>query len=123
MTILVQETQLQQEFTLNLTNLQLGAYYSFILTSQYSHQPLVIAATATVTNARYTTFTITFPTGFGDEHKNGIYNWELKTSTTTLEEGLVKIITEPGGGLGTTNFESGINKENRIADVFYRPNY
>jgi hypothetical protein len=123
MTILVQETQLQQEFTLNLTNLQLGAYYSFILTSQYSHQPLVIAATATVTNARYTTFSVTFPTGFGDEHKNGIYNWELKTATTTLEEGLVKIITEPGGGLGTTNFESGINKENRIADVFYRPNY
>lgn len=123
MTILVQETQLQQEFTLNLTNLQLGAYYSFILTSQYSHQPVVIAATATVTNARYTTFTITFPTGFGNEHKNGIYNWELKKATTTLEEGLVKIITEPGGGLGTTNFESGINKENRIADVFYRPNY
>ena len=123
MTLLVPETQLQQEFTLNLTNLELGANYNFILTSQYSHQPVTLVATATVTNARYTTFSVTFPTGFGDEHKNGIYDWEILKGTASLEKGLVKIITEPGGNLGTTNFNSGINTEERIADVFYRPNY
>ena len=125
MTILVPETQLQQEITLSLVNLDLLSTYNFILTSQYSHQPVIMTAVATATNARSTTFYVTFPTGFGNEHKNGIYDWELKdvTNSITLEKGLVKIITEPGGSLGTTNFRSGINKEERIADVFYRPNW
>lgn len=123
MTLLVPETELQQQFTLNQANLGLGANYNFILTSQYSHQPVIMVAIAIESNARYTRFEVTFPTGFGNEHKNGVYNWELTEATTTIEKGLVKIITEPGGGLGTTNFNSGINKEERIADVFYRPNY
>ena len=123
MTLLVPESNLTLEFSLNLTNLTLGSLYVFTLTSQYSHQPLVIDATATVSNARYTTFEVQFPVGFGDSHKNGIYNYDMSTLTESLDKGLVKIITEPGGGLGTTNYTSTPETEERVSDVFFRPNY
>ena len=121
MTILVPETQLTQTFSLNIANAT--GIWLFTLISQYSIQPLALTATNIFTNARYTTFEVTFPTGFGDEHKNGIYNWNITNNGAQVEAGLVKIITDPGGGLGTTNFDSGVITENRVADVFYRPNY
>ncbi len=123
MTLLIQEANLTVEFTTNLVDLTLDNLYTYILTSQWSHQPVEITCEAIETTARYTTFTMTFPTGFGNEHKNGVYNWQITRNSSPLEKGLVKIITEPGGSMGTTNFDSGINKEERIADVFYRPNY
>ena len=123
MTLEVLESNLTLEFSLNLTNLTLGSGYIFTLTSQYSHQPLPIDATVMLSNARYTTFEVTFPVGFGDSHKNGIYNYDISLSGTSLDKGLVKIITEPGGGLGTTNYTSTPTTEERVADVFYRPNY
>jgi hypothetical protein len=123
MTLLVPESNLTLEFSLNLTNLTLGSGYVFTLTSQYSHQPLAIDATATVSNARYTTFEVQFPVGFGDSHKNGIYNYDMSTLTESLDKGLVKIITEPGGDLGTTNYTSTPETEERVSDVFFRPNY
>jgi hypothetical protein len=123
MTLLVPESNLTLEFSLNLTNLTLGSGYVFTLTSQYSHQPLALDATVTVSNARYTTFEVQFPIGFGDSHKNGIYNYDMSTLTESLDKGLVKIITEPGGDLGTTNYTSTPETEERVSDVFFRPNY
>tara|TARA_R110002051_G_scaffold128215_5_gene201840 strand:- start:773 stop:1150 length:378 start_codon:yes stop_codon:yes gene_type:complete len=125
MTILVPENQLTQQFTVNITNMSLvPAAYAFILISQYSHQALPLGVTVIKTNARYSTLEVTFPIGFGDEHKNGIYNWRLNTSAgDTLEAGLVKIITSPGGSLGITEYISTPATEERVADVFYRPNY
>ena len=121
MTILVPESQLTQNFSLNIANAT--GSWEFTLVSQYSVQPVPLAATIDFTNARYTTFSVTFPTGFGDEHKNGIYNWNITNNGTQIEAGLVKIITDPGGALGTQSFDSGVITENRVADVFYRPNY
>ena len=96
----------------------------FILTSQYSHQPLSLGVTKIVkSNARYTTLEVTFPTGFGNQHKNGIYNWRLVKNSIMLEAGLVKIVTDPGGDLGMTEFISTTATEERVADVFFRPNY
>jgi len=46
MTLLVEESNLTKEFSLNLPNLTLGSLYAFTLTSQYSHQPLVLDANA-----------------------------------------------------------------------------
>ena len=123
MTLLIPESNLTIEFSLNLTNLTLGSAYVFTLTSQYSHQPLEIDATALVSNARYTTFEVQFPIGFGDSHFNGIYMYDMGTLSTSLEKGLVKIITEPGGELGTTNYISTPATEERVEDVFFRPNY
>ena len=123
MTLLVPENNLTIEFSLNLTNLTLGSAYVFTLTSQYSHQPLAIDATVLVSNARYTIFEVQFPIGFGDSHKNGIYNYDMSTIATSLEKGLVKIITSPGGETGITNYTSTPTTEERVADVFFRPNY
>jgi hypothetical protein len=123
MTLLIPESNLTIEFSLNLTNLTLGSAYVFTLTSQYSHQPLEIDATVLVSNARYTTFEVVFPIGFGDSHKNGIYNYDMSTLTESLEKGLVKIITSPGGETGITNYTSTPATEERVADTFFRPNY
>ena len=124
MTILVPELQLTQQFTVNIPNMVAGGSLTFLLTSQYSHKSISLLVNNIVTsNARYTTLEVTFPTGFGDEHKNGIYNWRLVQNAITLEAGLVKIVTDPGGGLGMTEFISTPATEERVADVFYRPNY
>tara|TARA_R110000782_G_C14763121_1_gene408346 strand:+ start:704 stop:1081 length:378 start_codon:yes stop_codon:yes gene_type:complete len=124
MTLLIQETNLTVEFSLNQPSLSLASAYIFTLTSQYSHQPLELDATAIESNERYTTFEVTFPVGFGNSHKNGVYYYDMSVALgTAFEKGLVKIITEPGGGLGTESFDSGIYTEERIADVFFRPNY
>ena len=124
MTLLVPESNLTLEFSLNQPNLTLGQLYAFTLTSQYSHQPLVLDATAIESNARYTTFQVQFPIGFGNSHYNGVYYYSIsEVGDDAFEKGLVKIITEPGGGLGTTNFDSGIYTEERVSEVFYRPTY
>ena len=123
MTLLIPESNLTIEFSLNLSNLALGSAYVFTLTSQYSHQPLSIDATVTLSNARYTTFEVVFPIGFGDSHKNGIYMYDMSTLTESLEKGLVKIITSPGGETGITNYTSTPATEERVADTFFRPNY
>ena len=123
MTLYVDAAAPTQYFYLNSANLALGAYV-FTLTSQYSKQPVEIACTAQITNNRYTKFEIVFPTGFADEHKNGVYYYNVRQGDLMpFTHGLVKIITEPGGGMGTVTYDSGVETENREADVYYRPNY
>ncbi len=123
MTILVPETQLAQQFTVNIPNMTVTSLV-LVLTSQYSHQPLELTVDSIVaTNARYSTLEVTFPVGFGEAHKNGIYNWRLIQNSVTLEAGLVKIVTNPGGDLGITEFISTPQTEERVSEVFYRPNY
>jgi hypothetical protein len=98
--------------------------YTFTLTSQYSHNPIVITDTSLqYTGDRYTKLNIQFNSGFGNEHANGVYNYELSSINGSIEKGLVKIITNPGGETGITNYTSTLDIENRVAEVFYRPNY
>jgi len=124
MTLLIEESNLTLEFSLNQPNLALGQLYVFTLTSQYSHQPLTLDATATLSNGRFTTFEVTFPISFGDSHYNGVYYYSMAVfAEEAFEKGLVKIITELGGSMGTINYEITIYTEERVADVFYRPNY
>ena len=124
MTLQVQENNLTVEFSLNLTNLALGSLYAFTLTSQYSHQPLVLDAEAIFSNERYTTFSVQFPIGFGDSHYNGVYYYNIAiVGQEPMEKGLVKIITEPGGSMGAVAYESTIYTDERVSEVFYRPNY
>jgi len=123
MTIYVNEQDLTVDVALNIANVELTSQFKFILTSQYSHQPIELDAVCTLTNARYSLFSITFPSGFGEEHKNGIYYWDLTSDNVSIQEGLVKIITEPGGNINALSFNSGAVTENRVSTVYYRPNY
>lgn len=126
MTIVIPEIALTQEFTVNIPNMSGVSVETtqFILTSQYSHQPLSLGVNKIVTsNARYTTLEVTFPTGFGDSHKSAIYNWNLVQNTISLEYGLVKIVCDPGGNSGFKEFISTPATEDRISDVYFRPAY
>jgi hypothetical protein len=112
-----------QTIHVNLPNLDAGGWV-FDLTSQYSHETQECPATLISTNDRYSTLTVQFPAGFEDEHKNGIYYYSLRDGDLEpITYGLVKIITQPGGDIGTTTFNAGAETEERVADVFYRPNY
>lgn len=99
--------------------------YIFRLTSQLSHQTNeMIPVDVIFTNSRYTELEVTFPIGFGAEHKNGIYNYEISsTNGLFVTNGLVKIVCEPGGAADITNYESTPATEERQAKVYYRPNY
>lgn len=119
-------------FTINNTPRGFGVNPVFILTSQYSHKEIEFGNSglprlgATTQNNRYATFELFFPVGFADEHKNGIYNWRLQSSGPDgpiYQNGLVKIITQPGGDLGMKEFISTPQTEERVSEVFYRPNY
>lgn len=125
MTIIVDENNSNLvEVAFNQANAPLGFNYEFIITSQYSHQPLVLLPECIESNARYSLFEVQFPAGFGEEHKNGIYYFDLVFDLVdVLQSGLVKIITDPGGGIDTIAFDAGPVTENRVSDVYFRPNY
>ena len=124
MTLYVNESDLNVEMAFNQADLPVGTY-EFIVTSQYSHQSETMVPTVMLnTNARYSQFEIQFPTGFGDSHLNGIYWYELRyNGTDTIEKGIVKIITNPGGEINTLAYNSGTVTEERVSDVYFRPNY
>ena len=104
-------------------NTAISGTVSFILTSQFSKQDTIIPATILVDNSRYTELELTFPATFKDEHKNGVYYYTIQNTTEVFEKGLVKIVTEPGGGNGAVEYTATPAIENRVADVYYRPNY
>jgi len=123
MTIYVEESNLVQFVAFNIPNLLAGDY-EFMITSQYSHQSdQLVPTTLYSTNDRYSLFEITFPTGFGDSHLNGVYYWTLYYGAEPLQSGLVKIITNPGGEIHTLSYDSGTVTEERVSDVYFRPNY
>ena len=123
MTIYIEEPTNLVQFAVNQANLTLGQNYEFIITSQYSHQPLVLLPECIESNARYSLFEVQFPAGFGDEHKNGVYYWDLAYLEDSLEKGLVKIITEPGGGINSLAYDAGPITDDRVSEVYFRPNY
>ena len=104
-------------------NTAISGTVSFILTSQFSKQDTIIPATILVDNSRYTELELTFPATFKDEHKNGVYYYTIQNTEEVFEKGLVKIVTEPGGGNGAVEYTATPAIENRVADVYYRPNY
>ena len=124
MTIYVLENDLQVEIAFNQANLAAGDY-TFTVTSQYSHQSTIMfPAQLLYSNSRYSMFEVIFPVGFGDAHKNGVYYYELSSTIAgSIEKGLAKIITNPGGEIHTLAYDSGLVTEERVSEVYFRPNY
>ena len=121
------------DFVINNTPSGYTSSPAFFLTSQYSHQEIQFGGiggegglSLGPSNKRYATLQLTFPAGFADEHKSGIYNWRIVWSGDDgpiYQNGLVKIITQPGGDLGIKEFISTPQTEERVSEVFYRPSY
>ena len=109
----------------NIPNVSDMVLYTFTITSQYSHESIDLANALIDTNDRYTEIQVQFPTGFSETHKNGIYNWSLKLQETgeVIQAGLMKIITNPGGLIWTKSYDAGIETEERVSEVYYRPQY
>ena len=93
---------------------------TFTLKSQYSQETLVTVTSGNWSivseNARYAEFMVDLPADFEDKHYNGYYTWALGPYTD-----IVKIITKPGGDVGTVDYIS--DNEQRTADTYFRPNY
>ena len=95
----------------------------FTLTSGFSRNPVVLPATISLQNDRYTLLNVDFGVDFKDEHKNGIYYYTISNLTTVFEKGYCKIVTEPGGENGAVAYNSSVETEERESIVYYRPNY
>ena len=91
-----------------------------VLKSQYSQKNVLTIAAAdwnvSEQNSRYIEIEATVPSDFNETHQNGYYTWTIGDYSD-----IVKIITQPGGGLGDVEYIS--SNENREADVYFRPNY
>lgn len=83
-------------------------------------------------NARYARWYIQLGEDWADNHQNGFYQWVLTPPIPTGDDeptigintriqGLIKIISDPGGDPGVVEYES--NNEDREADTYFRPNY
>jgi len=104
---------------INDADIAFDSNWTFTMTSEYSQKPIIDASTAItldVQNDRYMSFIVTVDAEFKDKHTNGYYSWTLGPYN-----GFVKLITQPGGDLGTKDYVS--DNENRESTVYYRPNY
>lgn len=112
---------LQFELPINTPNIPLGDV-SIDIKSQYS-QTNIISQFASVieSNERYSIISVFLSEEIQDKHYNGIYEYTVYSNENIYDTGLLKLITEPGGGTGTQAYQS--NNEDRQAQVIYRPSY
>ena len=128
MTIYVNELEPLVNIALNQANLPSGfgtGLYFFDIISEYSHQTVAsLRADVTTANDRYSMIQVEFPIDFGNSHQNGVSYYTLRNTVVgDIEKGLVKIITNPGGEINRLAYDSGPITEDRVSDVYFRPNY
>lgn len=120
MTIYITDVDTMVSVAFNTPNL--ADSLTFTLTSQWSNTETVsVPLTLVESNDRYSEFFFTVPADLANEHKNGIYDYQLLDGLNVVESGLCKLILEPGGTYGTEEYIS--NNDDREADVYYRPEY
>lgn len=107
-------------------------FYTWLrsLNTQKWAGPYLNAGTLRVNN-RFAKWYIELGQEWADEHKNGYYQWVVTPPVPGFDEptiginteiqGIVKLISNPGGDLGVVEYES--TNEDREADTYFRPNY
>ena len=120
MTIKILQDQATFTFAINtpniITDTQLEVY------SPYSNTVLFdLPAVMLINNDRYTRFEVAVPNDFWDKHFNGMYEYRVYVTGTTYDTGSFKLVTQPGGDMGTVPHIS--DNENREAKVVYRSQY
>lgn len=120
MTITIIQDQSTFDFAVNTPSLTEDCNLEIF--SPYSNTILAtLAATLTESNLRYSRFSVAVPADFWDNHYNGMYTYKLYLNADTFDVGSFKLITKPGGDMGTVDHIS--NNENREAQVVFRSNY
>lgn len=120
MTIKIIENQANFIVAINIPNITVNTQFEVF--SPYSNKVLFdLPATLAESNDRYSLFTVDVPTDFWNNHYNGMYTYRVYEGTTNYDEGSFKLITQPGGDMGTVQHIS--DNENRQAQVVYRSNY
>jgi len=120
MTITILEGQLTFEFAIDTPNIDVDTRLEVF--SPYSNTTLFdLEAVLVLSNSRYSQFIVEVPSNFWNNHYNGMYIYSVMSGATTYDTGSFKLITQPGGDMGTLNHIS--TNENRQAEVVYRPNY
>tara|TARA_R110002124_G_scaffold215889_2_gene381749 strand:- start:759 stop:1118 length:360 start_codon:yes stop_codon:yes gene_type:complete len=119
MTITFNNTDLTYNFFIN-GDFPLANGLKFM--SMHSNTPLFdVDATVLIANTRYSQLEFTLSELIGLKHVEGIYRYIVFEDGVSVQEGVVKVFTTPGGTTGTEPYIS--NNEDREATVFYRPQY
>ena len=119
MTITFNDTDTQYQFSVNG---EFATANRIVFKSEYSNRNLFdVSCSVLQSNARYTQLQFNTDPPLGNTHQNGIYTYEVYATDDLLVSGVVKVITNPGGGTGTTPYIS--DNENREGEVYFRPSY
>lgn len=120
MTIKIIENQSSFYAAINTPNINEDTQITVF--SPYSNTVLfTLPAILVDSNDRYSLFTVDIPADFWDNHYNGMYTYTINLDGDILDSGSFKLITQPGGDMGTVPHIS--NNENREAQVVFRSNY
>lgn len=120
MTIRINENQ--TVFTISINTPNISTECRIEVFSPYSNTVLFdYPLTLIESNSRYTEFEADVPVDFWDHHWNGMYTYRVYDEAEDFDKGSFKLITKPGGDLGTVDHIS--DNENRQAKVVYRSNY
>lgn len=122
MTIQFTEGTIGYSLYLNVANVSSGVTRTLQIVSQYSNTDIIDTTfTIAVTNDRYTRIDFEIPLDLPTKHLNQIANYIVTIDSQLVDQGVLKLTTEPGGGQFTQDYIS--NNENRQAKVYYRPEY
>ena len=122
MTIEFIEGDLNYSLYLNVANVTSGASQTLLVSSQASNDEILnVDFTISSTNDRYTRIDFTIDAEIPTQHLNSMADYFAIIDGQTVDQGILKITTNPGGGTYTQNYIS--NNETRQAKVYYRPEY
>ena len=122
MTIQFNEGDLNYSLYLNVANVSSGATQTLLVSSQASNDEILnVPFTIGNTNDRYTRIDFTIDAEIPAKHLNSMADYSVIIDDATIDEGILKITTNPGGGTYTQNYIS--NNETRQSKVYYRPEH
>ena len=122
MTIEFIEENLTYSLYLNVSNVSSGTSQTLLVSSQASNTEILnVDFTIGVTNDRYTRIDFTIDSEIPTKHLNSMADYFVIIDGQTIDQGILKITTNPGGATYTENYIS--NNENRQSKVYYRPQY
>ena len=122
MTIQFNEETLNYSLYLNVANVAEGTVQTLNISSQASNTDILsVPFTISTTNNRYTQIDFTIDVTISPKHLNSMANYQVIIDGNIVDQGIIKITTNPGGGDFTINYIS--DNETRQSKVYYRPEY